>query len=87
MLCIRPFIKAGSSPSNFCREVGVTANAGSDNLEGMALKTLSPAQVRNRPQKLGVGNDIRKVDQGLSNLMIYKILVAMCQYESVFKRL
>eukprot|EP00434_Breviolum_minutum_P017896 symbB.v1.2.015788.t1/scaffold1186.1/size133168/6 len=26
-------------------EVGVTANAGSDNLEGMALKTLSPAQV------------------------------------------
>ena len=70
MLCILPFIKAGSSPSNFdTREVGVTANAGSDNLEGMALKTLSPAQVRNGgPPKLGVpkhsgGNHIRKVHQ------------------------
>ena len=33
--------------------MGVTANAGSDNLEAMALKTLSPAQVRNRPPELG----------------------------------
>ena len=32
--------------SRMSRQVGLTADAGSDNLEAMALKTLSPAQAR-----------------------------------------